>query len=741
MVGTARRSLVVLLGVLFLGQTGSRTCLATGVPIDGFLPLVGTSLTREFVDDITFAPVASDAIGGPQLDLNGVPHYDVALLDTGAAVSLLNTPSQEAFGLYNPYFPGQGGDDGFQGAYQITIGGATGFVDGDIADLLGLYAAGLQSRTAEGAALELDDDTLLGQTNTSLVVVPPESDLPNVLGLSFVSQYATRIRSDQPQVFELAGNTVRTPSIEFFDRGSGGHGISRKAPMSLNGETPVTPQHVFDILNLNLEEPWENPYGPTFVSGGLFLNVNVEDDLEGDGGSLTNFEFFFDTGASVTVVSELNALRLGHDVILDAPEFTLSVVGSAGTKLDVPGFFADKFTIQAIGGNIVAENVPIVVLDIVDPADPNNVIDGFVGTNLLAGRNLVIDPNPASAGGPSAGLYISDPVTVETNWSTATPTGAWTTGTNWSGASQPDMLSITNVRHVSGSNQTATLTGEGQAWEVNISGVSDGQEMVLHLTDGAKLTTFSGVNVEQFGALRLEGATVDTQYLQVTESGFLSGDGVIRTGSGPIPGQVENVAGSVAPGDANDFGVLQVEGRFSNGTLGTLAYLLSGVTPGVDFGQLDIDGDAAFAGTLEVSLFGDYTPDAGDSFVLATYDSSVGQFDTLLFPAGFEWDVEYGLNSLVLTVTPSLAGDYNGDGVVNAADYVVWRNEFGTTGSSPADGDGSGTVDEADYTMWRNNFGGGTGSGAGGRSGVPESATSLLLLVGTLLTASTRRRR
>ena len=39
-------------------------------------------------------------------------------------------------------------------------------------------------------------------------------------------------------------------------------------------------------------------------------------------------------------------------------------------------------------------------------------------------------------------------------------------------------------------------------------------------------------------------------------------------------------------------------------------------------------------------------------------------------------------------VPPSLAGDYNGDGVVDAADYTVWRDTFGQTGADlAADGD------------------------------------------------------
>ncbi len=47
-----------------------------------------------------------------------------------------------------------------------------------------------------------------------------------------------------------------------------------------------------------------------------------------------------------------------------------------------------------------------------------------------------------------------------------------------------------------------------------------------------------------------------------------------------------------------------------------------------------------------------------------------------------------------------LTGDYNGNGEVDAADYVLWRNG----GPLQNEGDTPGTVNDADYTVWRANF-------------------------------------
>jgi hypothetical protein len=53
----------------------------------------------------------------------------------------------------------------------------------------------------------------------------------------------------------------------------------------------------------------------------------------------------------------------------------------------------------------------------------------------------------------------------------------------------------------------------------------------------------------------------------------------------------------------------------------------------------------------------------------------------------------------------SLAGDYNGDGSVNAADYTVWRNAQGSADDLRADGNGDGVVDRADYDLWKSSVG------------------------------------
>ena len=51
-----------------------------------------------------------------------------------------------------------------------------------------------------------------------------------------------------------------------------------------------------------------------------------------------------------------------------------------------------------------------------------------------------------------------------------------------------------------------------------------------------------------------------------------------------------------------------------------------------------------------------------------------------------------------------LFGDYNLNGVVDAPDYIVWRDTFGSTADLAANGNGNGRVDAPDYNVWRDFF-------------------------------------
>jgi endonuclease I len=86
--------------------------------------------------------------------------------------------------------------------------------------------------------------------------------------------------------------------------------------------------------------------------------------------------------------------------------------------------------------------------------------------------------------------------------------------------------------------------------------------------------------------------------------------------------------------------------------------------------------------------------------------------------------------TLSLLAEAILSGDYNRDGAVDAADYIIWRHALGqdVTEYSGADGDGDGMIDEDDYGIWRANFGA-TASAVSSvvPSAVPEPTSASLM--------------
>lgn len=89
----------------------------------------------------------------------------------------------------------------------------------------------------------------------------------------------------------------------------------------------------------------------------------------------------------------------------------------------------------------------------------------------------------------------------------------------------------------------------------------------------------------------------------------------------------------------------------------------------------------------------------------------------------------------------ALTGDYNNNGVVDAADYTVWRDTFGSTIDRRADGDNNGVVNAADYDVWAMSLVAGSGAAASSSQGVPEPTAAVLLLFGVAAIATMSRYR
>ena len=98
---------------------------------------------------------------------------------------------------------------------------------------------------------------------------------------------------------------------------------------------------------------------------------------------------------------------------------------------------------------------------------------------------------------------------------------------------------------------------------------------------------------------------------------------------------------------------------------------------------------------------------------------------------GFELAQKYGIET---SFTEGVAGDYNNNGIVDAADYTVWRDQFGQSFALPNEDPGStpGMVTTEDYDYWKAHFGATAGGGSLASGTVPEPGMLVMAITGAL---------
>ncbi len=143
-------------------------------------------------------------------------------------------------------------------------------------------------------------------------------------------------------------------------------------------------------------------------------------------------------------------------------------------------------------------------------------------------------------------------------------------------------------------------------------------------------------------------------------------------------------------------------------------------------GQIDIQG-----GRLVVSKDAGLALQAGAVFDLLDFAAVTGDFAEVQLPAlgpGLAWNT----SQLLVTgeVSVGMIGDYNGDGIVDAGDYAVWRNSLGASGDTLPNRDPSnaGPIGAADLAAWRDNFGASLPASATAVTSVPEPGAFMALL-------------
>jgi hypothetical protein len=162
-------------------------------------------------------------------------------------------------------------------------------------------------------------------------------------------------------------------------------------------------------------------------------------------------------------------------------------------------------------------------------------------------------------------------------------------------------------------------------------------------------------------------------------------------------------------------------------------------------GADELDYSISTAGHISGSLMNqiDLALGGGNTHLFALDTSTPGMMSGTITVSSASQAVQNGLVTIPVSfqvVPVALLGDYNQNGDVDAADYVVWRDTFGAnvSGGAGADGNGNGIVDDADYMVWQAQFGlsanlsSAAAEGSAGNA-VPEPGGWVLLLLGVCL--------
>jgi hypothetical protein len=227
--------------------------------------------------------------------------------------------------------------------------------------------------------------------------------------------------------------------------------------------------------------------------------------------------------------------------------------------------------------------------------------------------------------------------------------------------------------------------------------------------------------------------------LTLAQANLVNNSGATIRGGGRIEGNGTTTSnqsiltnhGLVAPGTT--IGDLEIRGNYIQSATGILEIDVTGFAAG-EFDQLKIEqirstsgGLATLAGTLDFNFAPELLPALGDELVVLTGKEITGMFDTIeglpALAAGLDWQIDYLPTMVMATVIgltpPTLAGDFNGDGFVNLADYTVWRDGLGDTFTA------------SEYDLWKQNFGHSVHDPAPevtATAAVPEPTTALLAL-------------
>jgi hypothetical protein len=314
---------------------------------------------------------------------------------------------------------------------------------------------------------------------------------------------------------------------------------------------------------------------------------------------------------------------------------------------------------------------------------------------------------------------------IITNWKTYD--GGVTAGSNW----QPSRFDEAQIN-----GGTAIVDAVGQHARLLKIGSNDDNTATLNVTGGwldVEDQIVIGAHPTAGGTLNLSGGVLSTGSLSKgADDAFNFTGGTLHADT--VNFDLLNSGGTLAPG--HSIGQTHVTGDLTLSS-GSLQIELASAALS---DTLLVDNEVVLGGILAVLPMAGFTPTNGNSWQIITAGGITGQFSSVT--AGYSVQQQGDNLMLFFGAAPpiDLEGDYNDDGVVDSADYVVWRRAMALGGTLANETASLGTIDQADFDAWRGNFGATAGSGAQNTPAVPEPASWIMLVLAAGLSWKRPRR-
>ena len=137
---------------------------------------------------------------------------------------------------------------------------------------------------------------------------------------------------------------------------------------------------------------------------------------------------------------------------------------------------------------------------------------------------------------------------------------------------------------------------------------------------------------------------------------------------------------------------------------------------GVNVRLITASGSQRWQSELLAPQTTSFTAPAGDLQVGVDYVYMISLVDV---EGGYVENLSSAFSTPFFYTVP---GDYSGDGTVGPEDYDLWKSNFGSADFPHADGNRNGIVDAADYTVWRDHMGEKLSAGVGSGAALPSAA-------------------